>query len=380
MRIAVNARLLLKGKMEGIGWFSYETLRRITQSHPEIEFIFIFDRKPSSEFIFSKNVKPVVAHPQARHPLLWYLFFEVGVRRVLRKYRPDLFLSPDGWLSLGAKTKQLAVIHDLNFEKHPEFIEPLVLRYYKYFFPRFARKATRIATVSEYTKKDISERYGVDNSTIDVVYNGVNDRFVPLGQEKNQAIRDKYSEGNPYFLFVGLIHPRKNLENQLRAFLRMKKETPGDLKYLIVGEKYSWNSELDELIENSPFGKDVIILGRRSLDELIDIYAGAFALTYVSFFEGFGIPIIEAMKSGVPVITSNTSSMPEIAGDSGVLVSPDSIEEISQAMKMLWNDKAFRQNKIASGLENAKRFSWDKAAADLFEAIQKTLSMEGKLV
>ncbi|MEM9051592.1 MAG: glycosyltransferase family 1 protein [Bacteroidota bacterium] len=374
MRIAVNTRLLLKGKMEGIGWFSYETLSRITRSHPEIEFIFIFDRKPSTDFIFSENVKAVVAHPQARHPFLWYLFFEFGVKRVLDRYKPDLFLSPDGWLSLRSKVPQLAVIHDLNFEEHPEFIEPLVLRYYRRFFPLYAKKARRIATVSNYTKGDISARYGIDENSIDVVYNGVNELFRPLNEEDVSAIRNRYAKGDPYFLFVGLIHPRKNLKNQLKAFLKMKEETSSNLKYLVVGAKYSWESELDDLLASSIHGKDVIILGRQGLDELVDLYGAAFALTYASYFEGFGIPIVEAMKSGVPVITSNTSSMPEIAGDSGLLVAPDSVDEISIAMKKLWQDKELRERLIAEGMRRAKYFSWDKSANDLFESIQKALN------
>ena len=373
MRIAVNTRLLLKGKMEGIGWFSYETLSRITQSHPEVEFIFIFDRKPSSDFIFSENVKAVVVHPQARHPFLWYLFFEFGVKRALDKYKPDLFLSPDGWLSLRSNIAQLAVIHDLNFEEHPEFIEPLVLRYYRWFFPRFAKKAKRVVTVSNYTKQDIVNRYGIDKNLIDVVYNGVNDRFLPLSEEGIRTVRKKYSKGDPYLLFVGLIHPRKNLKNQLRAFLKMKEETGSNLKYLIVGAKYSWEKELDELLESSIYGKDVIVLGRQGLNQLIELYGAAFALTYVSYFEGFGIPIVEAMKSGIPVITSNTSSMPEITGKSGLLVSPDSVDEIARAMKDLWQDTQLREQLVSSGIKRAEDYSWDKAAQGLFSSIQKAL-------
>ncbi len=218
MRIAVNTRLLIKGKLEGIGWFTYESLKRITSAHPEHEFIFIFDRKPDREFIFSENVKAVVANPQARHPVLWYLFFEFGIRRVLKKYKPDLFLSPDGWLCLNTPVNSMAVIHDLNFEAHPEFLPGHIGRYYRYFFPKFARKASRIATVSEFTKRDISKRYGISNDKIDVVYNGANKAFRPLHSSEVQEVREMFSDGKPYFLFVGLIHPRKNLENQLKAF------------------------------------------------------------------------------------------------------------------------------------------------------------------
>lgn len=374
MKIAVNTRLLLKDKMEGIGWFTYETLKRIATSHPEIEFIFIFDRKPNQEFIFSDNVAAVVAHPQARHPILWYLFFEFGVARVLKKHKPDLFLSPDGWLSLRSSTPQLAVIHDLNFEAHPEFITPLVLKYYRYFFPRFARKAKRIATVSNYTKQDLVSRYGIDDSRIDVVYNGVNERFVPMEEGEIGKVRAEFADGKPYFLFVGLIHPRKNLKNQLKGFLQMKEETHSDLKYIVVGSRYSWDVELDELLKISPFGDDVIFLGRQGLDALLKLYGAAFALTYASYFEGFGIPIIEAMKSGVPVLTSTTSSMPEIADGAAVLVHPDSVSEIAAAMVQLVEDGAFRASLISSGKERAKAFTWDKAAEGLYASMAKSLS------
>ncbi|HKK40224.1 MAG TPA: glycosyltransferase, partial [Cryomorphaceae bacterium] len=258
MKIAVNTRLLLKDKMEGIGWFTYETLKRLTAAHPEIEFIFIFDRKPSDEFVFSPNVIPVVAHPQARHPILWYLFFEFGVYRVLKKHKPDLFLSPDGWLSLRSNTRQLAVIHDLNFEEHPEFIPFHIRKYYHYFFPRFAKKASRLVTVSEYTKQDLVNRYGVDETKIDVVYNGVNDVFRAHNQAEIKAIRDTFTDGAPYFLFVGLIHPRKNLKNQVFAFLEFKKHHHSELKFVVVGEKFWWDDEINEALEKSNFKKDVL--------------------------------------------------------------------------------------------------------------------------
>src|SRR5690554_5573156 len=241
MRIAVNTRLLLKGKLEGIGWFTYETLKRITKAHPEHEFIFIFDRQPDPSFIFSENVKAVVAHPQARHPILWYLFFEFGVYRVLRKYKPDVFLSPDGWLSLRSKVRQIAVIHDLNFEAHPEFLPRHIVKYYKWFFPRFAHKASRIATVSEYTRKDLNQRYKVALSKTDVVYNGANTLFKPLALSDIQAVRNEFTNGVPYFLFVGLIHPRKNLENQIRAFDAFKTAHISDYKFLIVGARHWWS-------------------------------------------------------------------------------------------------------------------------------------------
>lgn len=140
MKIAVNTRLLLKDKLEGIGWFSYETLKRITQNHPEHDFYFIFDRPFHQDFVFGNNVTPIIGYPPARHPYLWYLFFEFGIPFHLNKIKPDLFLSTDGWIPLHTNCKVVNVIHDLNFEHHPEFIAPKPLWYYKKFFHKFAEK------------------------------------------------------------------------------------------------------------------------------------------------------------------------------------------------------------------------------------------------
>ncbi len=369
MRIAVNTRLLLKGKLEGIGWFTFETLERITKAHPQHEFIFIFDRKPDPSFIFSENVKAVVAHPQARHPILWYLFFEYGVYRILRKHKPDVFLSPDGWLSLRSKVKQVAVIHDLNFEAHPEFLPGHIAKYYQWFFPRFARKATRIATVSEFTKQDLNQRYNVPLSRIDVVYNGANTLFKPLNITEVEAVRAEVSDGKPYFLFVGLIHPRKNLENQLRAFDAFKSENGGDFKFIIVGARHWWSKGLDHILETTKFKDDIIFLGRQDMDSLVKIYGGAFALLYVSYFEGFGIPILEGFHAEIPIITSNKSSMPEICGDAGLVADPNSVAEIAQAMHNLAESESLRTDLVSRGRLQRQKFSWDNTAAALWESV-----------
>ena len=374
MRIAINTRLLLKGKLEGIGWFTFETLKRITQAHPEHQFIFIFDRKPDPEFIFAGNVKAVVAHPQARHPILWYLFFEIGVYRVLKKHKPDIFLSPDGWLSLRTSVKSLAVIHDLNFEAHPEFLPKHIVKYYQWFFPRFARKASRIATVSEYTRQDLHERYDIDLSKIDVVYNGANTLFKPLPSNDIQKVRDKISGGAPYFLFVGLIHPRKNLENQLRAFDAFKTKNGGDYKFVIVGAKHWSSAGLTDILEKTKYKADIIFLGRQDMDALAEIYAAAFAVMYVSYFEGFGIPILEAFHAEVPIITSTTSSMPEICGGAGLTANPDNLLEIANAMLRLAESEDLRLELIKKGRVQREKFSWDKTADALWNSVLRAVN------
>lgn len=373
MRIAVNTRLLLKGKLEGIGWFAFESLRRLVENHPDYEFIFIFDRPPDPAFIFANNVKTVVAHPQARHPILWYLFFEFGVYRVLKKYKPTLFLSPDGWLSLRSKVPQLAVIHDLNFEAHPDFLPRHIAKYYHYFFPRFARKAVRIATVSEFTKQDLIARYSIDASKVDVVYNGVNQQFRPLEKKEAETVRAEFTDGKPYFLFVGLIHPRKNLENQLRAFEKFKTETDSDMKFLVVGARHWWNKNLEAIAKESRFKADIIFAGRQSIESLVRLYGAAHVLMYVSYFEGFGIPILEAFHAEVPVITSTRSSMPEIGGQAGIKVDPDDTDAIAEAMSVASFDLAIRTDMIRKGRELRQKYSWDKTADALWHSIEKAI-------
>lgn len=374
MKIAVNTRLLLKDRLEGIGWFSHESLCRITQQHPEHQFYFIFDRPFDDSFVYADNVTPVVAYPPARHPYLWYLFFEWGVPYQLNRIRPDLFLSTDGWIPLHLKdTPIVDVIHDLNFEHHPDFIKPSVLRYYNRFFHRFAQRADRIATVSEFTRQDIHQLYGVPSDHIDVVYNGCNESFTPLTAQEQQTVRDQFSNGCEYFLFVGLIHKRKNLANIFKAFDTFKDKEVSNAKLLVVGDKKWWQGEISDTYEAMRHQSDVVMMGRQPVEVLCKLYASARALVYVSLFEGFGIPIVEAFNAETAVITSDVTSMPEVAGDAAVLVDPHQVEQISEAMRMLWKDDQKRTQLISSGRERKKLFGWQQTADRLWQTIETVL-------
>lgn len=374
MKIAVNTRLLLKNKLEGIGWFTFETLKRITQQHPEHEFIFIFDRQFDKEFIFSDNIKPVVIGPPARHPVLFYLWFELSVRKVLKQTNADVFLSPDGYISLKTKIPTLAVIHDLNFEHYPKDLPWLVRKYLKYYFPRFAAKAKRIATVSEYSSMDIEKVYGINKDKIDVIFNGVNENYKPASPETKESTKTKLTNGKSYYISVGSIHPRKNLANLLRAFDKFKQENESEIQLLIIGEKMWKNFELDNILVNLKFKEHVIFIGRLSEEELINAYGSALALTYVSYFEGFGIPILEAFNCDVPVITSNVTSMPEVADDAALLIDPFSVDSIKDAMLKIAKDEKLRESLIEKGRIRRKEFSWQKSADKLWESITKTMN------
>jgi glycosyltransferase involved in cell wall biosynthesis len=374
MRIAVNTRLLIKNRLDGIGWFTYETLKRITVQHPEHDFIFIFDRPFHKDFVFSDNVIPVVIGPKARHAFLFVIWFEFSVKKILKKYKADIYVSPDGYLSLSSKIPSLQVIHDINFEHYPEFIPFWARKHYKYFFHRYAEKAERIATVSEFSKKDIVQTYHIAPEKIDVVYNGANEKYKPLSEPERIEVKIKYSNSCDYFLFVGSLHPRKNLKSLIIAFGEFKTKVKSDIKLLIVGDKYWGNKEMQTAFEKNPVRDDIIFTGRLNDDELKSVYGAAYALCYVSIFEGFGIPVVEAMYCDVPVITSNTSSMPETGGNAVLLADPFSVESISYALEKIYSDSVFRSDLIEKGKMQRQKFSWQKSADKLWESISMVLT------
>jgi glycosyltransferase involved in cell wall biosynthesis len=376
MNIAVNARLLIKDKLEGIGWFTYESFKRITNQHPEHHFFFIFDRPFHPDYLFSDNITPIILSPPARHPFLFWIWFDFRLPSLLRSLKPDLFVSPDGYLSTRCKTKSLAVIHDLNFEHYPEDLPYMVRKYYLHFFPLFAAKATRIATVSQFSKEDIIHQYHVAPEKVDVVYDGSSEVYSPLNDQERKDVRDKYCGGSPYFVFVGSLHPRKNLANLFYAFDEFKNQKESDVKLAIVGEKKWWTKEISKAFNEMDHSHDVVFCGRQKLQELRNILGASLALTYVSYFEGFGIPIVEAFRCQVPVITSNVTSMPEVAGDAALLVDPFNPASISEAMRKIYEDPDLRQELINKGKERSSEFTWQKTADRLWVSIEKTINTD----
>jgi glycosyltransferase involved in cell wall biosynthesis len=381
MNIAVNTRLLLPNCLEGIGIFSCETLKRMVIAHPEHRFFFIFDRPYSSEFIFADNVTPIKAFPPARHPSLWYLFFEYTIPKILKKVKADIFLSPDGYLSLSTPVKSVSVIHDLNFEHNPEFMKPSYLGYLQRNFPKFAQRAARIATVSQFSKRDIIDTYNQNADKIDVVYNGCSEMYKPLSQEEQNIVKQQYTNGCDYFLFVGSIHKRKNLGNMLCAFEQFRRNMtttgatamPTATKFVVVGCKMWRDNEIDTILAGMRYRDEVIFMGRQQADVLSKLMGSATALLYVSLFEGFGIPVLEAFHAETAVITSNVTSLPEVAGDAALQVSPHSVEAITEAMQQLYHDKALRNKLIEAGRQQRQHFSWEQSANLLWECLMRAV-------
>jgi len=373
MIIAVNARLLLADKLEGMGRFAHETLKIVVRKHPEHRFIFIFDRKFSEEFLYAENIRPVIGFPPARHPILWYMYFDWSIPRILHKYKADLFLSPDGWLSLRTPVKSLPVIHDLNFFQFPEFVPWHVRSYYYYFFPRFIGKACRIATVSEFTKNDIIKRFDYPGNHIDVVYNGAADEFKPISPGEQQRVRQEYAQGCPYFLFVGLIHPRKNITSLITAFDHFKQSSASNVKLLVVGSVKWWTRDMQQALENARFRNDIIFTRRVPDKTLCRITASALALVFVSFFEGFGIPVLEAMRCETPVIASAVTALPEVGGNAVFYADPFDMNSIQSAMQAVYSDPDLRAGLIRKASIQALKFTWEKSAQLLWNSMEKCL-------
>lgn len=373
MKIAVNTRLLLKDKLDGIGRFSAESLRLITQNHPEHQFLFIFDRPFDDSFIFSSNIEPIVINLPTRHPFLWKIWFDLLLPPKLKKHNPDLFFSPDGWLSLKTNTPSLPVIHDLNFEHYPEHLPPSYRKYYRKYFPQFARKAVRIATVSEFSKRDLVNEYELQAEKIDVVHNGPNPNFKPVGSEMKKKIQHEFSGGKPFLLFVSTIHPRKNIVNLLKAFEEFCNKSELDFCLILAGHKMWWTTEMENTLNNMKHKTNVVFTGRVSEEKLNQLMGTAEAFVYPSLFEGFGIPVLEAMQAGTPVITSESTSMPEVGGKAALYVNPDSPESIANQMLKITGNEHLRSELIEKGKIQASRFSWEKTADKLWESITKAI-------
>ncbi len=371
MRIAVNTRFLLSEYRDGYGYFLSEIFARIVRNHPEHEFIFIFDRPYDPKFVFSNNVKAIVVGPPARHPLLWNLWYNWRIPVVLKKYQADVFVSCDSYCSLRTKTPQMLVLHDLSFLHFPEFLIPAHRRFLRSNTPAFARKATVLATVSEFSKNDIVNNYGIKAADIAVINNAARAGFAPLGATEAAAVREQHTDGRQFFLYAGAIHPRKNLTNLLKAFSIFKKKQNSNFKLVIAG-RLAWKYEkFVESLRSYKYRNDVILLGYVPDETLFQLMGAAYALVYPSYWEGFGVPVLEAMQSGTPVITSVNSSMEEIAGDAALYADPSSHEEIAEKMQLLYKDENLRARLIEKGIFRARDFSWDDAAAKCWSLILK---------
>lgn len=365
MNIGINARFLFTDILEGIGRYSWETTKRMILYHPEDQFYLFFDRPFPERYIIAENITPVIVQPPARHPLLFYTWFEISLPRALKKHKIDVFYSPDNFMSLKVDMPTLLVVHDLAYLHFPQHFKLSHLAYYRYFMPKYINKANHIITVSNFVKKDIQFYFQVPSNRISVGYNALPARSLNIN--RNKPI-DK-----DYFIFVGSLNERKNIKNLINAF---RKTLFGnrDVILVLVGKPYNLSKEVKESISLGIDKGYIVHLQDLTDDKLMNWIYHAKALVYPSLFEGFGIPIIEAMSIGTPVITSNVSSMPEVAGGAAILVDPNQPEEIHSAMTSTLTNPGRVERLKKLGKERVKTFSWQRTSNIIYDKLQSLVN------
>jgi len=369
MNIAVNARFLLKGKLEGIGYFTQEVFNILARQYPEHRFYFLFDRPYNKDLIVSNNIHPLGVPFPTRHPILWKYWYDIKLPLILRKIKADVFVSTDGFCSLNSKVPQCLVVHDLGFLHQPAAYKKSHLWFYRFFTPKFLRKAKTLATVSEFSKTDIVDSYHIKPEKIRVVYSAAKEIFRPLPFEEQWAIKEKHAGGKEYFLYAGAIQPRKNIINLLKAFSVFKKRQKSEMKLILVG-RIAWkNTAILQSLKTYKYRQDVILTGYLEETELVKLMSACYAFIYPSVFEGFGVPVIEAMKCQTPVLTSANSSMQEIAEDAALYFNPADYQDIADKLMLIYKDENKRAQLVEKGKHVADRYSWDRTANLLWHSI-----------
>jgi len=279
----------------------------------------------------------------------------------INKSNVDLFHCPHYNMPFGIKQPRVITIHDLIHLVCPDLLTDRRAHWYaSRMLPSAARRASHIITVSEYSKQDIVCHLGVSESKVTVVHHGVEEAFRPLSKDEVEGFR--LSRGLPqrFVLFIGLLKPHKNIIRLLRAFSSLRIE---DISLLLVGRKDNRYRELDKALADETLRRNVFLLPSVPFGELPLLYNAAECLALPSLYEGFGLPALEAMACGTPVVCSQTTSLPEVVGDSAILVDPFSVESIARGMKMILTDSAQGDGLRRKGIERAKSFRWLDAAA-----------------
>ena len=370
MRIAVNTRFLLHDKLEGVGIVTDEVMKRMVTSHPGDEFDYYFDRKFDKRFVQSPNIHPHVYPPVTRLPFLIRLWLNQPVRRNATKNKADVFFSPDGFIPLGMPVPKVSMFHDVAYLRYPEYLQPRIRKFYAKWIPRYIAYTQHIITVSEFSKSELIDGYKVHPDKISVVYNGITDAYKPLDAAQQDVIRKKYTQGRPYFVFLGALHPRKNVLTLVKAFDHFKSSHSSDVQLILAGRDAWHNKELFETIEKSPFKKEIHLPGYVRTEDAVPLVASAEAMIYPSIYEGFGLPMVEAMACGVPVICSNVSSLPEVAGNAALQFDPMDVQQLSEHMHAITTDQHLKNEMIRLGYERRKIFSWDKAAEEIYTILE----------
>jgi glycosyltransferase involved in cell wall biosynthesis len=369
LRVAIDARPAVFARKTGVGYYTWHLLRLLPGVDPSDTYVawYLNARALSGgPRRLLKGVPAALAERSTPIPATWFerLSERFDLPRVEWFVPFDVLFAPNFVPPPTRKPRLVVTVHDLAFRRLPE-TAPHGTRWWLARLDRALQRATRVIAVSQSTRGDLLECTSVDPARVVVVPLGVDrSTFRPPRPEEVAAVRSRYSLDGPYLLALGGIEPRKNLPGILEAFARLDP----DLRLVIAGAGVEWNPEgssllADALAELAPDARGrVHRTGYVSEEDKVALLGGAEALVYPSLYEGFGLPVLEAMACGTPVVTSDVSSLPEVAGEAAVLVDPNDPGAIASGVGKLLTDSALRERLRRAGLERAARFSWEDTA------------------
>ncbi len=372
MRIGIDASRISATQRTGTENYSFELIRALCSLPAAAsgmadsrQFVLYFNSSPSQD---TSDVFEGCEIKSIPFPRLW-THIRLSMEMVLN--RPDVLFVPAHVIPLVHPRRSVVTIHDMGHLYFPDTYPKSALRYLRWATRHNILSSYSIIADSESTKLDIVKHYPQAEKKTFVVYPGVSPNFKPVTDQGTiQAVRENYGIRGEYFLYVGTIHPRKNLERLLQAFSRFVNKVSGPKPRLVLVGKKGWLPEgiMRQLHE---MDAEVTMAGFVPEDDLPALYSGATALLLPSLFEGFGLPVVEAMACGTPVMTANTSSLPEIVCDAGLLTDPTDIEEMAEAMYWLWEKPILREELRGRGLKRADDFSWESAAEKTLRVLER---------
>jgi len=368
MRIGVDARLVFYSQA-GIGQYILRLTEALAQVDHEDEFYLLQSRKDKTRMADAPNFYRRDLWTPSHHR-----FEQIALAMEVAAFRLDLLHSPDFIPPFYRHWASVITVHDLAFLLFPHFMTKEAARYYSQ-IDQAVKRTDHIIAVSESTKRDTVKLLGVPAEKITVIYEAANPVYRPLDDPPALALsRRKYRLAGDFILCVGTIEPRKNLPHLLRAFRRLLDEYRLDVHLVLAGEAGWLYQEVFAAVEELHLGDRVRFLGKVSVDDLLLLYNAARLFVTPSKYEGFGLPLLEAMACGTPVIATNVSSLPEVVGDAGLLVSPEDEAELTVAMWRVLTDEALRAEMREKGLKRAKLFSWERAAQETLAVYRRVVN------
>ncbi len=374
MSVAIDSRCLLP-HLEGLGRFTHEIARRLVPRLMQTPVYLCFDRRPLLKYHYGPNQQDLILPPPLKHWTLYELWYRAILPRAVSRRGVKVFLGTYGIAPrpIARKMPTVVFVHDIAFERHPEFLPAGWTAYYRRTIRESVQAADQVIANSRSVLEDLCTFYKVPTERLTIGYNGIDtDLFAPLPPNERIYIPSAVTGGVPYVLYVGSIHPRKNFARLLRAYdlLRLSYKEP--LRLVVVGRHLlrKGRSIITQAYEQMYHKAEVIWKGTVSDAELIKLYNGAAVVAYPSLYEGFGIPIGEALACGVPVVASRISSIPEVGGDAAFYVDPYDEQDIARALyEALTEDTVARQARIARGLAHVRRFRWEATVDILLQAL-----------